>query len=170
MLWHKIRIHYCWDHYIKPLGHNIISHPIINTVARCQWLTQWRRWCPVKWETELKMFYDGADVMQGRAGLSSREIMLAGLDWLIPARQGSNPARTDLYRDKLEQETSLQQPGTQTPPPPTAPAEIQRCIFQLSRAAASISWLNVIVNSIIIVSQLQLSGCIWMPCGDVFMA
>ena len=81
------------------------------------------------------------------AALSYRKI-IADLGWLISARQGSNPARTDLFQDKLEQETELQ-PGN------IHRQRQHRCIFQLSRAAPSISCFNVIVSSLII--QLRTS-------------
>ena len=66
------------------------------------------------------------------AALSYRKI-IADLGWLISARQGSNPVPTDLFQDKLEQETSLQ-PG-------------YRCIFQLQQTAPIIiRWLDGIAS------------------------
>ena len=66
------------------------------------------------------------------AALSYRKI-IADLGWLISARQGSNPVLTDLFQDKLEQETSLQ-PG-------------YRCIFQLQQTAPIIiRWLDGIAS------------------------
>ena len=92
---------------------------------------KWKRW---------NMFYNPVQSLiwcyvwwawQGRVEL--RRKIMADLGWLISARQGSNPGRTDLFQDKLEQETSLQPRN--------------RCIFQLQQTAPIIiRWLDGIAS------------------------